>query len=312
MDRAYRAAYLALHETGDLAARASALVEFMRSCTLCPRNCRINRIDGEPGVCGIGADAIVSSYVAHFGEESVLVGCRGSGTIFLTGCNLKCIFCQNYDISHLRRGRTVTTARLAEMMIELQGQGCHNINFVTPTHQVPRIVEAVDAACAMGLRVPLVYNCGGYESVEVLKLLDGVIDIYMPDVKYGDNEPGRRYSGVPDYWDRCREAIREMHRQVGDLDVRRVECDDGRTATIATRGLLIRHLVMPNKVAHTLGVAEFLAREISRDTFINIMAQYRPEYGANRFPEINRRITPEEFREAVDEARRAGLHRFAD
>jgi len=284
----------------------------MRSCTLCPRNCRVNRIEGETGACGIGAEAVVSSHGAHFGEESVLVGRSGSGTIFLTGCNLKCTFCQNYDISHLRRGRTVSTARLAEMMVELQEQGCHNINFVTPTHQVARIVEAVDAARETGLRVPLVYNCGGYESTEVLKLLEGMIDIYMPDIKYGDNEPGERYSGVPDYWDRCREAIREMHRQVGDLDVRSVSLDEGGPATIAVRGLLVRHLVMPNRRAFTENVARFLATQISRDTFINIMAQYRPEYGASRFAEIDRRITPDEFRGAVDEARRAGLHRFAD
>jgi len=292
--------------------RAAELYEMMRSCRLCPRNCRVNRIEGEIGACGIGAEAVVSSYGAHLGEESVLVGRFGSGTIFLTGCNLKCIFCQNYDISHLRRGRTVSTARLAEMMIELQEQGCHNINFVTPTHQVPRIVEAIDTARGMGLRVPIVYNCGGYESTEVLKLLDGVIDIYMPDIKYGDNEPGERYSGVPDYWDRCREAIREMHRQVGDLDVRRVALDDGGMATIAVRGLLVRHLVMPNGRAFTENGVRFLANEISRDTFVNVMAQYRPEYGASRFSEIDRRITAEEFREAVEQARRAGLHRFAD
>ncbi len=292
--------------------RVAELREMMRSCRLCPRNCGANRIEGEIGACGIGADAVVSSYGAHFGEESVLVGRFGSGTIFLTGCNLKCIFCQNYDISHLRRGRNVSTARLAEMMIELQSQGCHNINFVTPTHQVACIVEAIHAARETGLRVPLVYNCGGYESVEVLKQLHGLIDIYMPDIKYGDNEPGERYSGVSDYWDRWREAIREMHRQVGDLDVRRLVLDDGGIATIAVRGLLVRHLVLPNGQAFTENVVRFLADEISRDTFINVMAQYRPEYGAARFPEIDRRITSGEFRQAIENARRAGLHRFAD
>ncbi|MCX8052736.1 MAG: radical SAM protein, partial [Armatimonadetes bacterium] len=234
--------------------RVAKLDEIMRSCVLCPRNCRVNRFEGELGACGVGANAVVSSYGSHFGEESVLVGRLGSGTIFMTGCNLKCVFCQNYDISHLRRGRVVTVERLTEMMIELQNQGCHNINFVTPTHQIARIVESVEAAREAGLRVPVVYNCGGYESVEVLRLIDGVVDIYMPDVKYGDNEPGQRYSGVPDYWDRCREAVREMHRQVGDLDIRRLDIGDGRLTTIAVRGLLVRHLVLPNGRAFTANV----------------------------------------------------------
>ncbi|MGC8862910.1 MAG: radical SAM protein [Armatimonadota bacterium] len=292
--------------------RAAELLEMMRSCRLCPRNCGVNRLEGEVGACGVGANAVVSSYGAHFGEESVLVGRFGSGTIFMTGCNLKCIFCQNYDISHLRRGRAVETRRLAEMMMELQDEGCHNINFVTPTHQIARIVEGIEQARSMGLRVPMVYNCGGYESVEVLRLLEGVVDIYMPDIKYGDNEPGARYSGVPDYWDRCREAIREMHRQVGDLEVRRVEIAGGAKAALAVRGLLVRHLVLPNGRAFTWNVARFLADEVSKDTLINVMAQYRPEYGAGKFAEIDRRITQSEFREALEECRRAGLHRFAD
>jgi putative pyruvate formate lyase activating enzyme len=307
-----RPAYLALHEAGKLAERANAARELLRCCTLCPRECRVDRASGELGACGVGADALVSSYGPHYGEESVLVGRHGSGTIFLAGCNLKCVFCQNYDISQLLHGHRVSIPRLAEVMLELQSEGCHNINLVTPTHQVPQILEALDQAAGAGLRIPTVYNSGGYESVDTLRLLGGVIDIYMPDVKYGDNDPGLKYSGVPDYWDRCREAVVEMHRQVGNLEIRRVACDDGGTATIAVRGLLVRHLVLPESLARSEQVFRFLAYEVSRDTFINIMAQYRPAYRAQSFPELSRRITPDEYRAAVEQARRFGLHRFAD
>ena len=304
-------AYLKLG-SGELVRRAERAREIMRSCTLCPRRCRVDRLGGELGACGIGADAIISSYGAHFGEEAVLVGRHGSGTIFLTGCNLACAFCQNYEISHLRRGRGVSTARLADVMIELQESGCHNINFVTPTHQVPQILEALTLAVEKGLTLPLVYNCGGYESVEVLKVLHGIVDIYMPDMKYGDNQPGKTYSGVPDYWDRCREAIIEMQQQVGDLDVRKIAGGEGGTITIAVRGLLVRHLVLPNGLSFAQNVVRFLADEVSKNTYINIMAQYRPQHDASRFPEIDRPITVEEFGEALSEAREAGLHRFAE
>jgi putative pyruvate formate lyase activating enzyme len=306
------AAYLNLLETGELTQRARDAREMLRHCLLCPRKCGVDRIAGELGACGIGANPFVSSYGPHFGEESVLVGRYGSGTIFFTGCNLKCVFCQNYEISQLCRGDRISDVRLAEMMLELQSEGCHNINFVTPTHQVPQILEAIVKAAESGLRLPLVYNCGGYESVETLRLLDGIVDIYMPDAKYGDNEAGRTYSGVPDYWDRCREAIREMHRQVGDLQIREVACDNGRTAKIATRGLLVRHLVLPNNLASSDNVFRFIANEISKDTFINVMGQYRPEYRAREITELSRRVTANEFREAFEQARRAGLHRFAD
>mgnify|MGYP005840414025 CR=1 FL=1 len=307
----YRPAYLALNAR-RLAEIGARLREAMSCCTLCPRRCRVDRGKGQLGACGIGSDAVVSSYGQHFGEESVLVGRGGSGTIFLAGCSLKCEFCQNYEISHERRGHAVPIDRLADMMIELQECGCHNINFVSPTHQVPQIVEALAVAAAKGLRVPLVYNCGGYELVEVLKLLDGLIDIYMPDMKYGDNEPGLVYSGVPDYWDRCRESVLEMHRQVGDLEVRKVACDDGGMAEIAVRGLLVRHLVLPNGRAFTWNVMRFLADEVSRDTYVNVMAQYRPQFHAHLFPEIDRPITRAEYQEALEEARQAGLHRFAE
>jgi putative pyruvate formate lyase activating enzyme len=303
-------AYPDLRDSGELAARVKQAREMLRCCEICPRRCRVDRTQGELGECGVGSEAVVSSHGAHFGEESVLVGCRGSGTIFLTGCNLKCAFCQNYDISHLRRGRAVSTDGLAAMMLELQSVGCHNINFVSPTHQVPQLLDALVLAVEGGLSLPIVYNTGGYDSLDILRLLDGIVDIYMPDAKYGNNEPGKLYSGVPDYWDRCREALREMHRQVGNLDIRPVQCD-GRAANIAVRGLLVRHLVLPHGLAHTAEVTQFLAQELSKDTYVNVMDQYRPEYRACDHPELSRRITREEYAQAVEEMRRAGIHRFA-
>jgi len=243
----------------------------------------------------------VSSYCPLFGEERPLVGRRGSGTVFLTHCNLRCIFCQNYDISQLGDGRVTTTERLAEMMLELQERGCHNINWVSPTHQVCALVEATVIARSRGLRVPIVYNCGGYESVETLELLDGIVDIYMPDAKYGDNEVGRVLSGVPDYWDRSREALAEMHRQAGDL---RADSQG-----IATRGLLVRHLVLPEDMAKTTVVMEYLA-SLSRDTYVNVMAQYRPTHRAREVAAISRAVTADEFRSAVQAALDAGLHRL--
>jgi len=285
----------------EIAERVAALREIMRSCRLCPRNCAVDRLAGDLGVCRVGAEAVVSSYGPHFGEEAPLVGRRGSGTIFLTFCNLKCIFCQNYGISHLGQGRPARPQRLAQMMLELQRIGCHNINWVTPTHQTPMLVEATRIALADGLRVPIVYNCGGYESVEALRLLDGIVDIYMPDAKYGDNDAGRRLSDVPDYWDRCREALAEMHRQVGDL----VTDENG----TARRGLLVRHLVLPEGLAGTKVVMQYLG-SLSRNTYVNVMAQYHPQHRAREVPEIARPITTTEFRSAVQTTLDAGLHRL--
>ncbi|NIM04477.1 MAG: radical SAM protein, partial [Armatimonadetes bacterium] len=208
-------AYRRLLSSGELNQRARAARALLGSCTLCPRNCKVNRLQGETGTCRTGAEPVVSSYGPHFGEESPLVGQGGSGTIFLTNCNLNCIFCQNCDISQLGMGEEVTLNALAEMMVSLQRRGCHNINWVTPTHQMPQLLAALEIAAEKGLDLPIVYNCGGYESVEALRLLDGIVDIYMPDAKYGNNESGRRLSRVPDYWDRCQEALAEMHRQVG-------------------------------------------------------------------------------------------------
>lgn len=302
--------YCRLASSGELGRRAEKARELLAYCELCPRKCRVDRTAGRLGACGIGAEAVVSSCGPHFGEESVLVGRGGSGTIFFAGCNLACVFCQNYDISRLRHGAAVTAERLADMMLELQDSGCHNINWVTPTHQVPQILDALCRAADLGLRLPIVYNCGGYESVETLRLLDGVVDIYMPDVKYGANEPGGRYSGVPDYWDRCREAVREMHRQAGDLEI--AAASDGSGALTAVRGLLVRHLVMPGGIARSEEVARFLARDISPDTFVNVMAQYRPQYRAREFPELSLPVTSAEFRAAVEAFVREGIHRFAD
>jgi len=284
-----------------LAARAAALRELMRSCRLCPRKCQVDRLAGEVGVCRVGAGAVVSSYGAHFGEEAPLVGRFGSGTIFMTSCNLKCIFCQNYDISHLAQGEPVSVGDVAAMMLRLQNQGCHNINWVTPTHQVAILVEAVAAARSSGLKVPLVYNCGGYESVEALRLLDGIVDIYMPDAKYGDNAVGGQLSDAHDYWDRNREALSEMHRQVGDLQI-----DE---AGIARRGLLVRHLVLPDNLAGSEVVMDFLA-SLSRNTYVNVMAQYRPQYRAREVAALARPITNAEYRGAVEAALSAGLHRL--
>jgi putative pyruvate formate lyase activating enzyme len=295
------ASYVALHRSGELRQRAERAIEMLACCAICPRECRVNRLEGPTGFCRTGRRAVVSSYNPHFGEEAPLVGTHGSGTIFLTHCNLGCLFCQNCDISHLGEGREVSAERLASMMLGLQEVGCHNINFVTPTHCVPQILESLDLAAAKGLRVPLVYNCGGYESVETLRLLDGVFDIYMPDAKYADSSVAERLSGAPDYPDAMREALREMHRQVGDLEL------DERG--IARRGLLVRHLVLPNGLAGTGDVMRFLA-SLSESTYVNVMAQYRPCYRAHEVPELARPISRDEFAEAVQMALDAGLTRL--
>ncbi|MFW6125588.1 MAG: radical SAM protein [Chloroflexota bacterium] len=296
------ASYSALHRTGELEQRVERARAMLRSCELCPRRCRVNRLEGEVGVCRTAGDPVISSYGPHFGEEAPLVGTNGSGTIFLTHCNLRCMYCQNYHISQFGEGRRVKVKDLASMMLALQGQRCHNINFVSPTHVVPQILEAVSIAAGMGLSVPLVYNCGGYESVESLKLLDGVFDIYMPDMKYSDEGYGRRYSGVRAYPAVNQAAVKEMHRQVGDLQM------DGRD--VAVRGLLVRHLVLPNGIAGTEETVRFLAEEVSRHTYLNVMAQYRPAHRAFRIPELSRPLSREEFFEAVSLARKHGLERL--
>lgn len=295
-------AYLELHARGILAHRVRTALQVLRSCVICPRMCKVNRLEGELGFCRTGRLAMVSSFNPHFGEEAPLVGRGGSGTIFFTHCNLLCLFCQNYDISHLGIGDEADARLLARMMIRLQAEGCHNINFVTPTHVVPQILEALPLAIEEGLRVPLVYNTGGYDRVETLHLLDGIVDIYMPDIKFLDSETARRLCNAPDYPETVRAAIREMHRQVGDL----ITDPNG----IAARGLLVRHLVMPEGLAQTREAMEFLANEISRDTYVNVMDQYRPCGEAHTHRDLSRRITQQEYGEALEAARKAGLHRL--
>lgn len=300
---AIRPGYLALAESGELEARGEKLLSLLGECRLCPRDCGVNRLAGELGFCRVGKRPVISSYGPHFGEEAVLTGTRGSGTIFFTHCNMGCVFCQNYDISHGSEGSEVEARDLARAMLSLQRMGCHNINLVTPTHQVPQIVEALKLAAAQGLCLPLVYNCGGYEKTDTLRLLDGIVDIYMPDFKYWDESAAIRFSRAPGYPELARSAIREMHRQVGDL----IADERG----IAVRGLLVRHLVLPGGLAGTREIMRFLANEISRNTLVNVMAQYRPTYRACEYPELTRRITRQEYESAVRAAREEGLRRFA-
>ncbi len=295
----FEPSYLALHRSGELAARAQALSDRLKGCDLCPRECRVDRNTEDRGFCGIGARAMVSSYNPHFGEEDPLVGRGGSGTIFMTGCNLGCVFCQNWEVSHLRQGREVSDTDLAAMMLDLAGAGCHNINFVTPTHAIAAIVRALTLAVDQGLRLPLVYNCGGYESIQTLEELDGIFDIYMPDIKFWDPAVSEALCGAPDYPERARAALREMHRQVGDLEMD--------AQGLARRGLLVRHLVMPHDLSGSGQVLAWLAEEISPDTYVNVMDQYRPCGEAMRFDKLSRRLTATEYRAAVEAARRAGL-----
>jgi putative pyruvate formate lyase activating enzyme len=273
----------------------------LKECTLCPRKCEVDRTSGKLGFCRTADKTFVSSWGPHFGEERPLVGRYGSGTIFFGNCNLGCLFCQNYSISHLGEGLEISHEKLADIMLSLQRQGCHNINFVTPTHQMPMMLRSIKLASEKGLNIPIVYNCGGYESIHALKILEGVIDIYMPDFKYIDQEMALRYSYAKDYPESAKAAIKEMHRQVGDLYI-----DKG----IALRGLLVRHLVLPQGIAGTEGVVKFIAEEISKNTYINIMDQYHPCFKAFGYPPLNRRITDKEFEEAIKLAKDAGLKRI--
>ena len=297
----YEPPYLELASSGELARRAQKLRGMMSDCTLCAHGCEVDRTGGEIGVCKAGAETVISSAFPHYGEEPPLVGWGGSGTVFLTHCNLRCVFCQNWEISHGGEGHAVSPSGLVEIMVRLQGMGCHNINFVTPTHFTPQIVEALGEAAERGLRLPIVWNCGGFESLEVIRLLEGIVDIYMPDVKFMADEPARLLTRAKDYPAVVKEVLKEMHRQVGDLAI-------GRRG-IAYRGLLVRHLVMPGGIGGTAELVRFLAEEVSPSTYINIMEQYRPCYRADEFPAISRRPTHGEFAEALDLAREAGLHR---
>ncbi len=284
-----------------LAARVAQAEAALRDCHLCGNDCGLDRTAGA-GPCGIGARVYVASYGPHHGEEAPLRGWRGSGTIFFSGCNLHCVYCQNADISQQVVGEPVTAERLAAIMLALQEMGCHNVNLVSPTHVAAHLVPAMALAIRGGLRIPFVYNTGGYDAPQALALMAGLVDIYMPDMKYADPDVGARYSGVADYPAVNRAAVREMHRQVGDLALD--------AQGIAQRGLLVRHLVLPEGLAGTAEIARFLAEEISPETYVNVMGQYRPAYRARAYPPLDRRVTPEEVREAEAVVRVAGLHRL--
>jgi putative pyruvate formate lyase activating enzyme len=294
--------YLQLQKTGELDKRVEQLYSIYENCHLCPRDCRVNRIKGQTGKCLATAKVKVSSAAPHFGEESPLVGRGGSGTIFFSNCNLRCIYCQNYTISIEGEGIEIAERRLAETMIKLQTMGCVNINFVTPTHYLPSIVKALRLAIPMGLRIPLVYNTSGYEKLEILQLLDNIIDIYLPDCKYMDPAYASKYSdGAYNYPHYVKIALKEMFRQVGDLKVHR---------GIAVKGLIIRHLVLPNGISGTKEFLKFVAENLPKTTYINIMRQYRPEYKAMEYPELSRRITRKEYSDALNWAKQLGLHRL--
>ncbi len=300
----YQPPYLLMHERGELKARGELLYDMMRRCTLCPRECETNRIRGRRGDCKANASLEVSSSFAHFGEEKELVGSNGSGTIFFTNCSLLCVFCINYEVSHLGQGSAQTIRNLSNIMLQLQRQGCHNINLVTPSHYVPHILLALDQAASRGLRLPLVYNTCGWEQQDVLQLLDGVVDVYLADFKYGDPQAGNKYSsGAGNYTEVTQEALLEMHRQVG------VAIPDPNTGLIH-RGLMIRHLVMPGNVARTDQVIKWVAGNLPKNTYLNIMSQYIPVFKASEYPEIARRITPVEYNEAIRIASQAGLTNF--
>jgi putative pyruvate formate lyase activating enzyme len=294
-------AYARLEARGGLAERVEQAYRKMEQCDLCPHQCGVNRLGGEKGFCQAPDKAVVYSHFPHYGEELPLVGQSGSGTIFFSNCTLRCVFCQNWPIAHLGRGTVVSDDSLAEMMLDLQRRGCHNINLVTPTHVMPNILGAVRVALSRGLRLPLCYNTGGYETVENIRLLDGVVDIYLPDLKFMGREESARYAieGMGDYPAMAQQSILEMHRQVGVL------ATDERG--VALRGLMIRHLVMPNRVAGTKAFVAWVAGNLPRDTYVNIMSQYRVEHMAFQYEEISRAITAGEYVEAMEWAMQAGL-----
>jgi putative pyruvate formate lyase activating enzyme len=280
--------------------RTADALQLLDSCTVCPRDCKVNRTDGSlKGICGVDWRLKISSANLHHGEEPPISGTQGSGTVFLSGCNMKCVFCQNYPISQYRNGEIVTYDKLAELMLDLERRGAHNINFVTPSHYVPQIMVSLQRAYRLGMTIPIVYNSSGYDKVETLRLLDGIIDIYMPDMRYNTEESARCYSAASDYPEINRAAIKEMYRQVGEL----VMDDDD----IAVKGLLIRHLVLPQNIAGSAEIFRFIADEISPNTFVSLMSQYFPAYKATTLEKINRRIYPEEYQEALDAFDEAGL-----
>jgi len=300
----FRPAYLSLWESGELADRVERALSRLGDCALCPRGCHVDRLADKSAVCRSGRYLRVSSHFPHFGEEDCLRGTRGSGTIFFSGCNLRCVFCQNFEVSWQVEGEITPPAKLAAMMLELQAYGCHNINLVTPEHVVPQILEALPTAVEDGLQLPVVYNTSGYDSFDSLTLMDGVVDIYMPDFKFWDPEMARRYLQAATYPEAARRAIKEMHRQVGLLVL-----DEG---GVALRGLLLRHLVMPGEIAGTREIMHWIAHELGPDTYVNVMPQYYPagKVSAKEHLEINRCLTREEFQQALEAASDAGLRRL--
>ncbi|MFC1654705.1 radical SAM protein [Myxococcota bacterium] len=302
-DEKFEPAYLKLHRQGKLTKRAEELWEIFKKCVLCPRKTKKNRLAGESDVCGLKDEFKLASAGPHFGEERPLVGSYGSGTIFFSNCNLLCVFCQNWEIAHRGDGSPVSHQTLARTMLQLQKKGCHNINLVTPTHVVPHIVRALPIAVAGGLKLPLVYNTGGYDSVDTIKQLEGIVDIYMPDFKFQDKEMAAKYTKeAGDYPEAAGAAIKEMHRQVGELKLGK--------GGVALRGVILRHLVMPNNVAGTDKFVKWVAKELSPNTYVNIMGQYRPEHQAHKHPRIAKRLTRDEFHQALKWAKDAGLKRL--
>jgi putative pyruvate formate lyase activating enzyme len=300
---AYEPPYVELHRSGELERRGREALGLLGTpCRVCPRECSVDRLSDERGLCKIGRHAVVASYFPHFGEENCLRGWRGSGTIFFSGCNLRCVFCQNFDVSWQVQGRETDAARLAAMMLELQEIGCHNINWVTPEHVVPQILEALPLAVASGLRLPIVYNTSAYDSPDSLRLMEGVVDVYMPDLKLSSSESSRRYLGKREYFEVASRNAKEMRRQVGDL----VLDDEG----LARRGLIVRHLVMPGTLDETEAVLRFVADELGPDTYVNLMGQYRPAGRSERYEEIDRRPYPEELARAFEIADAVGLRRL--
>jgi len=300
----FEPAYMRLFHSGELYRRSRQALRSLANCKVCPRDCEVNRLNNEHSVCKTGRKARVGSYAPHYGEEDCLRGTNGSGTIFFSLCNLKCVFCQNYDISQDGEGIEVSPEDLAAMMLDLQNRGCHNINFVTPEHVVPQILEALPLAVQMGLRLPLVYNTGAYDSMESMRMMEGIVDIYMPDFKYWSNERSQKYLKAKDYPETARTVIKEMHRQVGDL----VLDENG----LAKRGVLLRHLVMPDGLEDAENIMGYLSKEISADTYLNIMSQYFPagKVSKIKYQEINRRPYSQELATVEKIARQCGLHRF--
>ena len=302
MQKFPKPSYLTLLNQTSFEEKIRLAQEHLHACDVCPLKCGVNRLAGEMGLCNTGKLAQISSHGPHPGEERPLSGWRGSGTIFFSRCNLRCVYCQNADISQMGYGQQVDSETLGDIMVKLQRMGCHNINLVSPSHVIPQILAAVKVAAENGLRIPLVYNTGGYDSIEMLELLNGVIDIYMPDMKYGDEAIAQKYSLVKDYPETNQKTVLEMHQQVGDLVVDK--------KGIAQRGLLVRHLVLPNDLASSEVVLRFIAENISGNTYVNIMDQYHPAYRAMEFPDISRRITPDEFYQVLEMARKLGLTRL--